>query len=49
MGYVNPALPESLLLQYDYVFWCGDLNYRIGSLEDAEVRRLVQLKGPPSI
>ena len=38
----EPA-PRSIL-QHDYVFWCGDLNYRITSLPGSTVKDMLKLE-----
>lgn len=39
----NLTLQGRLLYSHDYVFWCGDFNYRI-SLPNEEVKDLIKLQ-----
>eukprot|EP01080_Neovahlkampfia_damariscottae_P000573 gene573-8083_t len=36
-GEINKKFVETD--KHDYIFFCGDLNYRVGTLEDAEVKK----------
>jgi hypothetical protein len=38
-----PPEPERCIADHDYIFWAGDLNYRITSISDAAVKDLLRL------
>ncbi len=40
LDFGGQAKPDS----HDYLFWCGDFNYRIDNMESAEVKKLVKAK-----